>query len=149
MFACPRARERLDRQQPSSEATLFTKFSGLTSRSSSLLSPDVNRISSPTHPFGSDLAKLTDSSKVGTSLTRTRLPRALSARTQSHCPLLQSIGSQQGPSGGKALADVTFVQRLNTNGGSAPADGCSVAGDVGKQTLVPYTADYYFYHEGK
>jgi hypothetical protein len=34
-------------------------------------------------------------------------------------------------------------------GGSAPATGCSVLSDVGKQTLVPYTADYYFYHGNK
>jgi hypothetical protein len=40
---------------------------------------------------------------------------------------------------------VTFIQRLNTNGGSAPAEGCLVAADVGKQALAPYTADYYFY----
>jgi hypothetical protein len=38
---------------------------------------------------------------------------------------------------------------LNTNGGSAPADGCSTSTDVGKQTLVPYTADYYFFRSEK
>jgi len=62
------------------------------------------------------------------------------------CLLLQSIGNDQGPTGGKFLANTTFIQRLNTSGGSAPADGCTSAGDVGKQALVPYTADYYFYH---
>jgi hypothetical protein len=40
---------------------------------------------------------------------------------------------------------VTYVQRLNTSGGSAPATGCAVSTDVGGQVLVPYTADYYFY----
>lgn len=65
------------------------------------------------------------------------------------CLLLQSIGNEQGPTGGKGLAQVTFIQRLNTKGGSAPADGCSVTGDVGKQTLVPYSADYYFFHDRK
>jgi hypothetical protein len=43
------------------------------------------------------------------------------------------------------MTKVTFIQRLNTQGGSAPADGCSTAADVGKQALVPYTADYYFF----
>ena len=62
------------------------------------------------------------------------------------CLLLQSIGNDQGPTGGKILANTTFVQRLNTKGGSAPATGCAVASDVGKQALVPYTADYFFYH---
>ena len=61
------------------------------------------------------------------------------------CPLLQTIGSDEGPTGGKALTRTTFIQRLNTNGGSAPASGCSVASDIGKQTLVPYSADYFFF----
>jgi hypothetical protein len=47
------------------------------------------------------------------------------------------------------LARTTFIQRLNTRGGSAPADGCSTAADVGSQTLVPYSADYYFYRKDK
>jgi hypothetical protein len=61
------------------------------------------------------------------------------------CLLLQSIGNDKGPTGGKLLATTSFVQRLNTRGGLAPDTGCAVAGDVGKQALVPYTADYYFY----
>jgi hypothetical protein len=61
------------------------------------------------------------------------------------CLLLQSVGLEAGPSGGKLLTQTTFIQRLNTNGGSAPATGCSVLTDVGKQILVPYTADYYFF----
>jgi uncharacterized protein DUF3455 len=45
------------------------------------------------------------------------------------------------------LSKTTFIQRLNTKGGSAPADdaGCSAAADVGYQLLVPYSADYYFF----
>ena len=62
------------------------------------------------------------------------------------CLLLQSIGNDVGPTGGSLLAKTTFVQRLNTKGGSAPATGCSTSTDVGKQALVGYTADYYFYH---
>ena len=58
------------------------------------------------------------------------------------CLLLQSIGNQKGPTGGRLLADVTFVQRLNTRGGAAPTTACT----VGQTQLVPYTADYYFYH---
>jgi hypothetical protein len=65
------------------------------------------------------------------------------------CLLLQSIGSKQGPAGGNIMARTTFIQRLNTNGGSAPADGCSTSEDVGNQKLVPYTADYYFFRKDK
>jgi hypothetical protein len=61
------------------------------------------------------------------------------------CLLLQTIGSDQGPTGGKILSKTTFIQRLNTSGGSAPTSDCSVAADVGKQALVPYSADYFFF----
>ena len=61
------------------------------------------------------------------------------------CVLLQVIGSEPGPAGGKLLAKTTFIQRLNTNGGSAPATGCLSSGDVANQVLVPYSADYFFF----
>jgi Protein of unknown function (DUF3455) len=37
---------------------------------------------------------------------------------------------------------VTFVQRVNTTGGAAPASNGSFAGE---EVRVPYTAEYYFY----
>lgn len=49
------------------------------------------------------------------------------------------------------LGDVTWIQRLATQGGAAPATGCD-AGHLGAQVLSPYRADYFFYHpavEGK
>jgi hypothetical protein len=61
------------------------------------------------------------------------------------CLLLQSIGNQSGPSGGRLLARASFVQRLNTNGGSAPTTACT----VGQTQLVPYTADYVFFHAAR
>ena len=64
------------------------------------------------------------------------------------CLLLQVIGADEGPTGGKFLTQTSFIQRLNTKGGSAPATGCSVASDVGKQALVPYSADYFFFRGG-
>jgi len=59
--------------------------------------------------------------------------------------LLQAAGVQVGPTGGRTLAVTTFVQRLNTLGGLAPATGCDVPTDVGHKAFVPYTADYFFY----
>src|SRR5438093_975209 len=64
------------------------------------------------------------------------------------CLLLQVIGSDEGPAGGKSLTKTTFIQRLNTKGGSAPANpatGCLASNDVGHQVLVPYSADYFFF----
>jgi len=61
------------------------------------------------------------------------------------CLLLQSLGSEKGPTGGRLLFNTTFVQRLNTNGGAAPTTACT----AGQTQLVPYTADYYFYKQDK
>lgn len=55
------------------------------------------------------------------------------------------VGYEDGPGHGDKLDGTTFIQRLNTSDGIAPATGCSTAGDVGKQQFVPYTADYFFY----
>ena len=57
------------------------------------------------------------------------------------CLLLQAVGQEKGPTGGRLLANTTFVQRLNTNGGAAPTTSCT----AGQTALIPYTADYYFY----
>jgi hypothetical protein len=59
------------------------------------------------------------------------------------CLLLQSLGNEVGPTGGKLLDKVSFVQRLNTKGGAVPVTACT----AGQTQLVPYTADYYFFHE--
>lgn len=44
-------------------------------------------------------------------------------------------------SGTGVFSKVSFVHRLETTGGVAPAGACT----TGKQTEVPYTAKYYFY----
>jgi Protein of unknown function (DUF3455) len=59
--------------------------------------------------------------------------------------LLQKVGTQVGPTGGDTLSNTTFIQRLNTVGGSAPPTGCDLLTDVGHKAFVPYTADYFFY----
>ncbi|HEY5451064.1 MAG TPA: DUF3455 domain-containing protein [Polyangia bacterium] len=49
--------------------------------------------------------------------------------------------------GAGVLSDATYVQRLNTAGGKAPADGCD-ATTVGTDARSGYSADYYFYSGG-
>ncbi len=44
-----------------------------------------------------------------------------------------------------ALGDTTFIQRVNTTGGLAPAAATCTAAAVGTQAEVPYTADYRFW----
>jgi len=58
---------------------------------------------------------------------------------------LQAVGVRRGPTGGDALSETTFIQRVNTQGGLAPATGCDQLNDAGRKAFVPYTADYVFY----
>ena len=54
--------------------------------------------------------------------------------------LLETV-STTGPG---IFSSVTYVQRLNTTGGLAPAGPGSVVGEL---VQVPYTAEYFFYRE--
>ena len=55
--------------------------------------------------------------------------------------LLQRVSTTTGPDGGDRLTGTTYIQRINTTGGLAPAGPCV----SGATASVPYTADYYFY----
>ena len=55
--------------------------------------------------------------------------------------LLQATQTGTGPDSGDRLTATTYIQRLNTHGGVAPAGSCT----PGDTASVPYTADYYFY----
>jgi hypothetical protein len=59
--------------------------------------------------------------------------------------LVTVVGAQAGRTGNGALTETTFIQRINTVGGIAPATGCTSPADVGNRAFVPYTTDYYFY----
>jgi Protein of unknown function (DUF3455) len=134
------------------EATLYVSFfDRYVEVITHFLSPDTNpnNFAPNPLPFGSPTWQSSfDSSRVwGQPLY------SITAGSDPSCPntgavaclLLRSIGTEDGPAGGNFLSRTTYIQRLNTQGGSAPATGCSVPSDVGKQTLVPYTGDYYFY----
>ena len=43
-----------------------------------------------------------------------------------------------------SMQGVTYIQRVETNGGVAPAAACA-AGNLGSKQVVPYRADYIFY----
>ncbi|MGH8941174.1 MAG: DUF3455 domain-containing protein [Actinomycetes bacterium] len=57
--------------------------------------------------------------------------------------LLQAAATAAGPDGDR-LTSTTFIQRLNTTGGIAPAGACT----PGASVAVPYTADYFFWRAG-
>lgn len=138
------------------EATLFANIFGEPVQIiTHFLSPDTNpneNAPSPL-PFGS----VTWQSSFDSSKVWAQKFSSIPAGSDASCPnagaidclLLQSIGTEKGPTGGKIMTKTTFIQRLNTSGGSAPATGCSVAGDVGHQALVPYSADYLFFRQAE
>jgi hypothetical protein len=59
--------------------------------------------------------------------------------------LLKKVGTVEGTIGGGLLAQTTFIQRVNTLGGVAPAGACT----PGAIALVPYETDYIFYRAEK
>lgn len=140
------------------EATLFTTLFGKDFQIiTHFLSPDTNpnEFAPKPVPFGSATWQSSlDTSRVWAQVLN---GNSIPAGSDPSCPnsgsiaclLLQSIGAQAGPAGGTFMTQVTFIQRLNTAGGSAPAAGCTVLSDIGKQVLVPYTADYYFFRDDR
>jgi hypothetical protein len=58
--------------------------------------------------------------------------------------LLRKTSSSPGDHGHK-LEPTTYIQRVATTGGVAPAPSSCNAATVGTQAEVPYTADYYFW----
>ncbi len=138
------------------EATLFTSFLGQEFQIiTHFLSPNTNPNEFAPNPL--PFANATWQSSLDSSAVWAQVQHSITAGSDASCPntgsisclLLQVIGARKGPSGGKSLTPTTFIQRLNTAGGSAPETGCSFAGDVGKQTLVPYSADYIFFRKAE
>ena len=79
----------------------------------------------------------TDGSKVIGEVQQ----RAQSPRAGAIPWLLLKAKTNQGTG---VFARVTFVQRVDTVGGAAPADGCN-SGRAGKELVIEYQATYYFY----
>jgi len=59
--------------------------------------------------------------------------------------LVEIVGARRVAPGVAALAQTSFIQRVNTSGGTAPAGACQ----IGALAMVPYSTDYYFYREGR
>src|SRR5262245_37136425 len=101
------------------------------------------------NPYESGLARATwqanDTSSVWAGMIQQSSDPAYVASGSIPWFLLQVFGAQDGPTGGDKLTRTTYIQRVNTFGGVAPAVGCGSAADVGKKSLAPYEADYVFY----
>jgi hypothetical protein len=93
-----------------------------------------------THFAGPTWQAKDGSTVVGTVLKRdaTTNPAAI--------PLLLLSTAPNGKPG--RLAQTTFIQRINTTGGLAPAPETCTADKVDQVEEVPYTADYTFWKKG-
>ena len=69
--------------------------------------------------------------------------RADASNAAADIPWLLLTTTSEGTNG--QMSAVKSIQRVKTVGGVAPASGCVVSGDAGKQARVPYTADYVFF----
>jgi hypothetical protein len=83
-------------------------------------------------------------SSDGSMISGAKLAQA-SSTVSGAIPWLLLKATSTGGAG--VFANVTYVQRLNTAGGPAPATGCG-AGTVNTDTSVAYSADYYFFTGG-
>ena len=79
----------------------------------------------------------------GSSVVATRTGTAPAPSAGAIPWLLLKATSTSGPAAG-TLTSTTFIQRIATTGGVAPATGCD-ADHLGATVPVSYTADYYFY----
>lgn len=102
------------------------------------------------NPWENDIVRPTWLHSRDTSAIRARLEGNPSFDPDFVAPgavpwlLLRTVGGEVGPDGGDRLTNTTFIHRVNTSGGIAPAALCG-AGNVGEMRFEPYSADYYFY----
>jgi Protein of unknown function (DUF3455) len=76
--------------------------------------------------------------KAGSSVEAARTQTATGGAGNIAWLLLQAVATSRG-----RLGQTTWVQRLNTTGGVAPAGTCT----PGATTAVRYSADYYFWRD--
>lgn len=93
------------------------------------------------HQIATHFAGPTWQAKDGSTVVGKALAAATVSPDAIPWLLLAAVSTSTGPEGGDRLSETTYIQRLNTSGGKAPAGACA----SGATASVPYTADYYFY----
>jgi hypothetical protein len=82
--------------------------------------------------------------KDGSSVVGSRVDGVTVNATAIPWLLLSAASTSTGPDGDR-LAHTTYIQRIATTGGLAPAATDCHAGTAGETREVPYTADYVFW----
>lgn len=106
----------------------------------SLVGPDAVLYADPGHHagVGTHYAGPTWETTSGSKVVASVSDRCTADADAVPWLLLEAV-STEGPG---PFQKVTYIQRVNTTGGLAPAPG----GTVGDEVRVPYTAEYFFYH---
>ena len=107
--------------------------------------PDATLTNDDGSPMGTHGAGPTWTATDGSAVVGKKLAQADAPEATSVPWLLLGAVSTTGTG---MFTDVTYVQRVATSGGKAPASGCA-ADNLAAEARVPYTADYYFYRGGK
>ena len=107
----------------------------------SFKAPEAKLLDARGKVVGSHYAGPTWESTSGSKVVGTMLQNAPAPDAAAIPWLLLQAKSTTGPG---VFERVTFVQRVRTGGGKAPATGCD-AGAAGREVRVPYTAEYFFY----
>ncbi len=109
-----------------------------------LQAPDAKLYGCGGQLAGTHYAGPTWQSKDGSKVTATRVAGYQPDPTAIPELLLKAATHE----GSGRMAKVSFIQRLDTTGGTAPATGCD-AEHLGTTTRIDYTATYYFYEAKK
>ena len=105
-----------------------------------LIAPDADLLDRHEHVAGHHSAGPTWQASDGSQVTATKKAEA-SVSTDSIPWLLLEAATH---TGNGQFDDVTFIQRVETEGGLAPTTSCTEA-NSGKRNDVPYRATYRFY----
>ena len=87
---------------------------------------------------GFHYADRTGGSKSGSKVVAAKLADCSTDSNSIPWLLLQTVSTE----GSGIFTKVTYIQRINTQGGLSPTTPGSFIGEVAK---IPYTAEYYFY----
>ena len=109
-----------------------------------LVRPDATLLDASGAVAGTHGAGPTWTSKDGSSVVGKKLEQAAAPDAGAVPWLLLRATSTSGPG---QFSGVTYIQRVDTKGGVAPATGCD-ATHVGAEVRVSYSADYYFFAGG-
>ena len=106
--------------------------------------PDAKLLDANKKEVGKYYAGPTWESADGSKVTGKQLAVSPGAAGAIPLQLVQAAPS----TGNGAMSDVTYIQRLKTVGGVAPATPPCAVANVGAKTTVGYQADYVFFKKG-